>query len=103
MRWRKRLGISRKLFAEMADCSERTLATCEKALEIPGGIERSVRETVRLLQGLHELAGGSAELKDWLLRPNPAFRKRAPLALIKSGESDVLWEMIHQLRQGAFG
>lgn len=102
MAWRKKWGISRKLFAQMADCSERTLATCEKASSLPDTIERPVTETVRLIRALQELAGDHTALKDWLLTPNPAFGKRTPLTLIRNGEVDRLWEMVHQLRQGAF-
>ena len=102
MLWRKKRGISRKLFAQMADCSERTLATCEKATLLPNTIERPVTETVRLIRALQELAGDNTALKDWLLTPNPAFGKRTPLMLIKEGEADLLWEMVYQLRQGAF-
>lgn len=102
MVWRKKRGISRKLFAQMADCSERTLATCEKAALLPETIERPITETVRLIRALQELAGDNIALKDWLLTPNPAFGKRMPLTLIKNGEADLLWEMVYQLRQGAF-
>tara|TARA_R110002096_G_scaffold243713_1_gene435831 strand:- start:480 stop:893 length:414 start_codon:yes stop_codon:yes gene_type:complete len=102
MKWRKDRGITRKLFAEMANCSERTLATCEKADPLPTSMERPVRETVRLIHALQELAGDVKELKGWLEKPNPAFRKMTPLALIKNGESDLLWEMVYQLRLGAF-
>ncbi len=102
MQWRKKQGISRKLFASMADCSERTLATCEKAAQIPKTIERPVTETVRLLGGLKELAGEDDVLKAWLVAPNRAFGNKTPLSLIESGESDRLWEMVYQLRQKAF-
>jgi len=102
MTWRKKRGISRKLFAEMADCSERTLATYEKEATLPETMERPVTETVRLVRALQDLAGEGAALKDWLQTPNPAFGKRMPLTLIKNGESDLLWEMFYQLRQGAF-
>jgi transcriptional regulator with XRE-family HTH domain len=102
MRWRKESGISRKLFAQMADCSERTLATYEKSLTLPATGLRTVNETVRLIHALHELAGDDVALTDWLKQPNPAFGKKTPLTLITTGESDVLWEMIHQIRQGSF-
>jgi len=102
MTWRKQRGISRKLFAQMADCSERKLATYEAAPKLPPKIKRPVNETVRLIQALRELAGDDIELKDWLNRPNPAFGKKTPLTLITHGESDLLWEMVYQLRQGAF-
>lgn len=102
MKWRQARGISRELFASMADCSERTLATYEKAGPLPKKIERPVRETVRLLNALKELAGGDSALKDWLLKRNSAFGNKTPLSLIVAGESDRLWEMVHQLRQNAF-
>ena len=102
MTWRKQRGISRKLFAQMADCSERTLATYETAPKLPSKLKRPVNETVRLIQALRELAGDDVELKDWLDRPNPAFGKQKPLTLITHGKSDLLWEMVYQLRQGAF-
>ena len=102
MKWRQERGISRKLFARLADCSERKLATYEKARVLPKTVQRPVTETVRLIKALRELAGDDLALKDWLIKPNPAFGKRTPLSLIEAGESDVLWQMIHQLRQGEF-
>jgi uncharacterized protein (DUF2384 family) len=59
-------------------------------------------ESVRLIQALQELAGDDAALREWLQKPNAAFDRRTPLSLIKSGEVDVLWSMVHQIRQGAF-
>ncbi|MCH7226150.1 MbcA/ParS/Xre antitoxin family protein [Haloferula sp. A504] len=102
MKWRQAQGIPRPLFAKMADFSERKLATYEKALTIPQPVRRPIKETVRLIQALRELADDDATLRDWLERPNPAFGKRPPLKLITDGESDVIWQMVHQIRQGAF-
>ena len=102
MKWRREQGISRELFAKMSDFSERTLASYEKKPKLPKKIERPVTETVRLLRALTELAGDDAGLKDWLLKPNPAFGKKTPLSLVRNGKSDRLWEMIFQLRHGAF-
>lgn len=102
MSWRKGHGISRQLFAMMVDCSERTLATCEKADALPEKIERPVTESVRLITALQDLAGDTTALKSWLQNPNPAFDKKTPLSLITNGESDRLWEMVYQLREGAF-
>lgn len=65
-------------------------------------IERPVTETARLIEGLQELAGDQQALKKWLQTPNQAFEKQTPLSVVKSGKSDRLWEMIHQLRQGSF-
>ncbi len=100
--WRKERGISRPLFAQIADCSERSLATYESKTKLPEKFSRPVAESVRLIQALEELAGDSAALKNWIQKPNTAFDDRTPLSLITSGEVDVLWRMVHQLRQGAF-
>ena len=100
--WRKERGISRPLFAQIADCSERSLATYEGKAKLPVKFSRPVAESVRLVQALQELAGDNAALKDWLQKPNAAFEEKSPLSLIKGGEVDVLWRMVHQLRQGAF-
>ena len=100
--WRKERGISRPLFAQIADCSERTLATYEGKTRLPAKFFRPVSESVRLILALQELAGDTAALKDWLQKPNAAFDGKTPLSLIKGGEVDSLWRMVHQLRQGSF-
>ncbi len=102
MAWRQKQGISRHLFARMADCSERKLATYEKARLLPEKVQRPVTETVRLILALRELAGDAIALKEWLEHPNSAFGRKAPITLIIEGKSDQLWEMVYQLRQGAF-
>ena len=102
MEWRQARGISRPLFAQMAHFSERKLATYEKAASLPRKVRRPIRETVNLIQALRELAGDEAELKAWLQRPNKAFGERSPLSLIIEGESSRIWQMVHQIRQGAF-
>jgi uncharacterized protein (DUF2384 family) len=102
MAWRRERGISREIFAEMADFSVRKLATYEKAAHLPAKVVRPVTETVRLIGALGELAGDQEALSGWLHAPNRAFGKRSPLDLIKAGESDEIWQMVHQLRQGSF-
>jgi hypothetical protein len=100
--WRQGKGIPRPLFAQIADCSERTLATYEGKARLPVKFSRPVEESIRLILALEELAGDNAALKEWLQKPNAAFDRRTPLSLIKGGEVDVLWGMVHQIRQGAF-
>ncbi|MCU0795641.1 MAG: MbcA/ParS/Xre antitoxin family protein [Akkermansiaceae bacterium] len=100
--WRQGRGITRPLFAQIADCSERTLATYEGKARLPAKFARPVEESIRLILALEELAGDNAGLKEWLQKPNAAFDRRTPLSLITAGEVDVLWAMVHQIRQGAF-
>jgi len=100
--WRRERGIPRPLFAQFADCSERTLATYENKPQLPENFRRPVTESVRLIVALQELAGDNESLKAWLQKPNTAFDMKTPLSLIKSGEVDVLWRMVHEIRQGSF-
>ncbi|MFT5029804.1 MAG: DNA-binding transcriptional regulator YiaG [Candidatus Binatia bacterium] len=101
MAWRKGLGINRVTFAKVAHCSERKLATYEKEAELPLPVRRQTTEAVRLLKALGEIIT-EEELSAWLQKPNRGFGRRAPLAVIEAGETDLLWDMIHQIRQGAF-
>ena len=102
MQWRKTHHITRPLFAELANCSERSIATYEKSEKLEGQALRSIQEAVRLTTALLDLAGNTKALKPWLQTANPAFEGLTPLELIKAGEGDRLWEMVFQLRQGTF-
>lgn len=100
--WRQGLRIPRQLFAEIADCSERSLATYETQARLPAKFCRPVQESVRLIHAMQDLAGDQKALKEWLQKPNAAFDRRTPLSLIKNGEIDVIWSMVYQIRQNAF-
>ena len=102
MQRRRERGISRGLFTEMTDFSLRKLATYEKTRRLPKKVVRPITTALRLLNALSELAGDETALKTWIKTPNTAFDDHTPLALIKAGKADQLWEMIHQVRQGAF-
>ena len=99
---RKSLRVPRDVFAPLAHFSVRTLASYEKADVLPAAAKRPVSEAMRLLVALNELVGDEKDLRHWLEKENPAFGKRTPLEVISSGESDLLWEMIYQIRSGAY-
>lgn len=99
---RKSLGISREVFAPIGGVSVRSLASYEKEAEIPSSARRAVREGLRLAIALTELAGDKKELKNWLETENQAFDDRTPLQVVSDGDSEMLWEMIYQLRNGAY-
>ncbi|PZR72924.1 MAG: hypothetical protein DLM52_12000 [Chthoniobacterales bacterium] len=40
---------------------------------------------------------------EWLQRPNKQFDGSTPLQVIERGETDRLWQMIWQLREGNSG
>ena len=99
--WRRSVGLNRPTFARLARLSERTLATYEKHAHLPAAVQAQVTEAVRLVGALLEIIPARA-LSGWLQTPNPGFDGRMPWALIEAGERDLLWEMIHQTRHGAF-
>ena len=99
--WRRSTGLNRETFARIANFSERTLATYEKHPRLPRPVRPQINEAVRLVRALMQIIP-SEELMTWLHTPNPGFDGRRPWTLIQRGERDLLWEMIHQTRQGAF-
>jgi len=99
--WRRAVGLNREMFAQLANFSERSLATYEKHRRLPAAIRPQVNEAVRLVKALLEIIPAS-DLPKWLQTPNPGFGGRRPWTLIHRGEKDLLWQMIHQTRQGAF-
>lgn len=99
--WRRSLGLNRGTFARIANFSERTLATYEKHQKFPVAVRPQVTEAVRLVKALLEIIPAE-NLSAWLQTPNPGFGGRKPWTLIQNGERDVIWEMIHQTRFGAF-
>ena len=99
--WRRAVGLNRETFARLANCSERTLATYEKSKELPAPIRPQVNEALRLVAALLEIIPAH-DLPAWLHAPNPGFGGKKPWTLIQKGERDLIWEMIHQTRQGAF-
>ena len=99
--WRRSIGLNRGTFARLANFSERTLATYEKHEELPAPIRPQVNEAVRLVKALLELIPAT-DLPAWLQTANSGFGGQKPWELIENGERDIIWEMIHQTRQGAF-
>ena len=97
---REKIGISRNLFADIANCSLRKMATYEASEELPLKVERQLTEAIRLAEALAEILDDG--LLNWLETPNPGFDGRAPIEAITSGESDLLWDMIHQSQQLAY-
>ena len=93
--------MNRETFARIANFSERTLATYEKHRKLPIPIRPQINEAIRLVRAIMQIIP-SEDLAKWLQTPNPGFDGKKPWTLIKHGERDLLWEMIHQTRHGAF-
>jgi DNA-binding transcriptional regulator YiaG len=99
--WRRATGLNRETFARIANFSERTLATYEKHRKLPVPVRPQINEAIRLVRALMQIIP-SEDLTKWLHTPNSGFDGKKPWTLIKNGERDLLWEMIHQTRHGAF-
>lgn len=101
MQWRRHLGISRPVYATLSACSERTLASKEarRRLELPK--VRKLNESHRLLMGLCEIMA-PAHVGQWLNTPNDWFDGKTPLEVIRAGQIDQVWGMIHHTREGGY-
>ena len=93
---RKRLGFSQPEFARLVSYSTRAVADWEAGKALDAKARRKVTEIDRLTGALAQLMPPS-QVGGWLREENDAFGGRPPLALIERGESDRLWQMIHQL------
>jgi len=60
------------------------------------------REVTRLLDALAGVIDKKI-IGQWLQRPNQQFDGSTPLQVMERGETDRLWRMIWQLRQGHSG
>jgi hypothetical protein len=60
------------------------------------------RERRRLLDALADIIDAKV-IGQWLQRPNQQFDGSTPLQVMERGESDRLWRMIWQLREGHSG
>jgi hypothetical protein len=63
---------------------------------------QKLKEVTRLFDALSDIIKASA-IGPWLQRPNKQFDGSTPLQVMERGESDRLWRMIWQLREGTAG
>jgi transcriptional regulator with XRE-family HTH domain len=99
---RRKLGLSRKLFARLVGFSERAIANWEAGTTPDEPGLRRVRETERFQARLAEVVAHD-EIPRWLDTPNAAFDGLKPLEVIERGEIDRLWNMIFYLESGVAG
>ena len=101
MKWRRNLGISRPVYAVLSNCSERTLATQEAKPRLALEKERALNESHRLLVALGQIME-PAQVSKWLVAPNEWFEGQKPLAVIRAGRADQVWDMIRHTREGGY-
>ena len=96
---RRKLGLSRRVFARLTGFSERAIASWESGKSMTEPAARRVREMQRFQERLAELVEAAA-IPEWLETPNDAFGGLKPLEVIERGEIDRLWDMIFYLESG---
>ena len=101
MKWRRNLGISRPVYAVLSNCSERTLATHEAKPRLALEKMRALNESHRLLVALGQIME-PAQVSKWLTTPNEWFEGQKPLAVIRAGRADQVWDMIRHTREGGY-
>jgi hypothetical protein len=63
---------------------------------------QKIREVSRLFDALADIIDKKV-IGQWLQRPNQQFDGSTPLQVMERGETDRLWRMIWQLREGHSG
>lgn len=101
MKWRRQFGISRPVYAVLSNCSERTLATQEAKPRLVLEKERKLNESHRLIVALGQIME-PAQVSKWLTTPNKWFEGKKPLAVIRAGRADQVWDMILHTREGGY-
>lgn len=97
---RRKLEITQRDMARLLGITERTLIDLEQGRPLSTSISRRVTEIERLTRELAKVVR-QQRIGSWLSEPNDAFDENAPTDLIASGKSDLLWQMIFELRSGA--
>lgn len=101
MQWRRTIGITRPVFAVLSSCSERSVATQEKKSRLSLPKERKLSEAHRLLLGLCEIMDPE-NVSAWLNEPNEWFDNQTPMAVIKQGKIDKVWELVHHTKAAGY-
>jgi DNA-binding XRE family transcriptional regulator len=89
------MGLNMKDFAELIGMSERSVFNLEKTGRISRNLRRVLTETAKMYAQVKRYFLDKVQFEVWLHRPNRAFSMRAPIDLIKAGESNLVWNLIH--------
>jgi Protein of unknown function (DUF2384) len=63
---------------------------------------QKIKEETRLFDAVADIIDDKV-IDQWLQRPNQQFDGSTPLQVMERGETDRLWRMIWQLREGHSG
>jgi DNA-binding transcriptional regulator YiaG len=94
--------LSNEVVSRVTGASPRTVSYWNAGTPPQRSSVQKIKEVVRLFDALADIIKGSV-IGEWLQRPNKQFDGSTPLQVIERGETDRLWRMIWQLREGNAG
>jgi len=95
-------NLSNEALSRVTGASPRTVSYWNAGTPPQRSSAQKIREVARLFDALAGLIKAKT-IGDWLQRPNKQFDGSTPLQVIERGETDRLWQMIWQLREGHSG
>jgi transcriptional regulator with XRE-family HTH domain len=98
----KQSGLTLDLLARMLRISRRAVAAWLGGQEPSRSNKVRLIEFARMYQALSELVEPSA-IGPWLEKSNLSLQGSTPLQVIERGESDRIWRIVWQLREGNVG
>jgi hypothetical protein len=94
--------LSNEVVSRVTGASPRTVSYWNAGTPPQRSSTQKIKEVTRLFDALADIIKGSV-IGEWLQRPNKQFDGSTPLQVIERGETDRLWRMIWQLREGNSG
>jgi DNA-binding transcriptional regulator YiaG len=94
--------LSSEALSRVTGASPRTVAYWNAGMAPQRSSAQKLKEVTRLFDALSDIIKAKA-IGPWLQRPNKQFDGSTPLQVMERGESDRLWRMIWQLREGNAG
>jgi len=95
-------NLSNEAVSRVTGASPRTVSYWNAGTPPQRSSVQKIKEVTRLFDALAGLVKAKA-IGEWLQRPNRQFDGSTPLQVIERGETDRLWQMIWQLREGNSG
>src|SRR3954453_7464046 len=94
--------LSNEALSRVTGASPRTVAYWNAGMSPQRSSSQKLKEITRLFDALSDIIKAKV-IGRWLQQPNRQFDGSTPLQVIERGESDRLWRMIWQLREGNAG
>ncbi|MEZ6142948.1 MAG: antitoxin Xre/MbcA/ParS toxin-binding domain-containing protein [Zavarzinella sp.] len=89
-------GFTQHDFSLVTGYAVRSIAGWEAGKPLSASAKLKMQEMKRLVDALLQILPAD-QLKNWLKQPNTAFEGRTPMDVMENGESDRLWQMIHEI------